>query len=164
MKNRNVITYIVFLLLVSCNSLNIPGMERNFRKSIELVEELFEKNGNAFVITSTYSNFSQVWSYGSDYRERYDLTKGKVTFKEKTKSTFLSGNQKLMNDFEGIDPLNCTELHGGLMLIRMDYNTDRDTINCDAVNFKCLFENSNNEGFMSKLVKDIKFIHPTYLE
>ncbi|ARN78857.1 hypothetical protein BST97_13140 [Nonlabens spongiae] len=139
-------------------------MRRNFRKSEELVEELFGKNGNAFMITSTYSNFSQVWSYGSDYRERYNLTRGKVTHKEKTKSTFLSENQKLMNNFEGIDPLNCIELDGGLILIRMDYNADRDTINYNAVNFKCLFENFNNEEFESKLVNDIEFIHPTYLQ
>lgn len=137
-------------------------MKKNFKESERLAEELLERNGNAFVVTSTYANFSQIWSYGPYFRERYDLTRGVIKYQEKIPSTFLADNEELMSSFDGIDPVKCSELDGGLMLVRMGFNAKDKAVNYNAVNIKCLFDKSNSSGFIERLVNDVNFIHPEF--
>lgn len=139
-------------------------MRKNFTKSEILAEDLFNKNGNAFIVASTYANFSQVWSYRKGYRVRFDLTKGVIKHQDTIKSDFYQNYLSEPVNFKGIDPLLCSELDGGLFLIRMDYNANNKVLDYHSVNLKCIFEESNLRGFMKALVEDVDFIHPVFLE
>ncbi|QTY27563.1 hypothetical protein [Flavobacterium sp. CS20] len=155
---------VIILIVASCSSQKF-GIRKNFKKTDSLAEELFQKNGNSFVITSMYSNFSQVWSYNKKNRIKYDLIKGKIHKIDTTASDFY-GNylSEAQNTFNGILPTNCPELDGGLFLIRMNYNAKHKTIDYNSVNIKCLFGKENNNDFISALAKDVDFINPVWLE
>jgi len=151
-------------MLISCG-IHISGMRKNFTKSEILAEDLYKKNGNAFIVTSTYANFSQVWSYKKGYRIRFDLTKGVIKQQDTIKSDFYDNYLSEPLNFEGIDPLLCPELDGGLFLIRMkNHNANKKVLDYNSVNLKCIFRSSELKGFMKALVEDVDFIHPVFLE
>lgn len=159
------IAYIIALsfLLFSCNALPL-GIRKNFNGTGKMEKELFEKNGNAFVVTSMYANFSQVWTYTEDYRIRYDLLEGKIQKIDTTASTFYNDYlRESQKNFEGLSPLNCPELDGGLFLIRMNYNAKSSQIDYYSVNIKCLFDKENEDPFMRNMAKDIDFLNPLLL-
>lgn len=151
------------LVLFSCNTLK-QSITRNFRKTNQIAEELFSKNGNSFVVTSMYANFSQVWTYTENYRVRYDLLGSRIQKIDSTASTFYNDYlRESQKNFEGLSPLNCPELDGGLFLIRMNYNAKSSPIDYYSVNIKCLFDKENEDPFMRNMAKDIDFLNPLLL-
>lgn len=158
--------YIIILsVLISSCATQIPGMKRNFKKSDRLAAELFEKNGNSFVVTSSYANFSQVWSYSKTHRVRYDLGKGRIQKVDSTSSNFYKMHfMEAQNTFDGLNLNTCAELDGGLLLIQMKFNSCDKTLNYNAVNIKCLFKEKETTGFIKALADDVDFLHSAYMK
>ncbi|MCT1525699.1 hypothetical protein [Sphingobacterium hotanense] len=88
MKKNRIIWCLLFALIglcVSCTSMQ-RAVNKNNVSTNKLFLSLYEKNGNAFYLASTYATFSTVWTYAQDSIYVYRLAKGKVverlSFKE----------------------------------------------------------------------------------
>lgn len=64
------------LFSMSCSTVK-QNITKNNRSMDKLISSLLDKNGNAFYLTSSYANFSTVWSYGEHDIEVYRLASGK---------------------------------------------------------------------------------------
>ena len=72
---------LVLLLLSSCTATHYSAnryFKKNHRATERWVHRLYKRNGNAFYINSTYSNYSYVWTYKDDGIEIRELVEGKV--------------------------------------------------------------------------------------
>lgn len=76
-----VVAGFLMLFLPSCSTLN-HAIKKNYRKTERIAMSLFRENGNVFFVTSTYANFSVVWTYDEERVEIYRLREGKTRHKQ----------------------------------------------------------------------------------
>jgi hypothetical protein len=80
-KNHIIALLFTLSVLVSCSETNY-AIKKNRDSTNKEMSLLFQKNGNAFYLSYTYSYFSIVWSYNEDSVEIYRLHKGKIKQKQ----------------------------------------------------------------------------------
>ncbi len=161
---KNIINILVLILLLASCVSQKSYIRKNFKKTDKLSEELFRSNGNSFVITSIYSDYSNIWSYTKNKKITINLSRGKIQKVDTVASNFY--NKYLIEaqkTFKGISPINCPELDGDLFLIRMNYNAKDEVINYNSVNIKCLFDVKNDNNFIRALAKDVDFLNKFWL-
>lgn len=144
-------------LLVSCSVTNYVIKKNRYLTNKE-VELLFQKNGNAFYLSSTYSYFSFVWSYNEDSVEILRLRKGiikqKQVFKEKENIQYAGFS---LEDIETELYQKCAlELDGDEFGYIIDYNGKRFKADF-AVNINCLKQQKYNSVFLNKIINDINY-------
>lgn len=156
-KSFLMILLFTLCLLVSCSATNYVIKKNRYLTNKE-VELLFQKNGNAFYLSSTYSYFSFVWSYNEDSVEIFRLRKGiikqKQVFKEKENIQYAGFS---LEDIETELYQKCAlELDGDEFGYIIDYNGKRFKADF-AVNINCLKQQKYNSVFLNKIINDINY-------
>ena len=94
-RTRSIIEFL--LVLVSIASCSVMQIKRTQDLTERLVKSLYQKNGNAFYLSSTHASFSTVWTHTEDMVIVYRLQKGK-------RKQMLSFMEKGIVQFAKIDP------------------------------------------------------------
>ena len=149
-----VISLVVFFS-ISCSSLHY-SIKRNQKYTKKLAVDLYNKNGNAFYLYSTYSTFSTVWSYNDETVELYRLQKGFVRQKQLYKEKGIKQYTKVcMDDIEKEICKQCVlELDGDYL----GFVIESDGImhnHCFSVDLDCLKKGKFQSNFLNTLFNDI---------
>ena len=165
-----IVLFFVFSFLVSCSTMQY-AIKRNQDLTAQQVDDFYQKNGNAFYLSSTYANFSVVWTYDEDRVEIYWLQKGKIERKQ-----IINDNETIqyaevsLEDIEKELYQRCAmELDGDMFgfMIEIDrkdgdmfgfmIEIDRKTHNADyAVDINCLKQGKYKSDFLNRITNDIK--------
>lgn len=156
-KNFLFILLFTFCVLISCSTTH-SVIKKNRLLVNKETDYLYQKKGNAFYLSSTYSYYSIVWSYDKESIEIYKLQKGamkqKQVFKEKEKIQYAGIS---LVDIEKELYQKCAfELDGVIFgfIIEVDgkrYNVDY------AVDINCLKQQEYDSVFLNKISNDIKY-------
>ena len=162
-KRRNRVGFLVALtfgvsLFVSYSTMHYIKVNHNHTE--RLLNSFYQKNGNAFYLSSTYSNFSTVWTYEEDRAVVYRLQNGRI-------------RQKL--SFNGIEPFqfgslipenlekelyqDCPMVLDGDMfgfIIDIDHIRHKDDY---PVDISCMKRGNYDSVVIMRLVNDIKSYH-----
>ena len=162
-KRRNRVGFLVALtfglsLFVSCSTMHYIKVNHNHTE--RLLNSFYQKNENAFYLSSTYSNFSTVWTYEEDRAVVYRLQNGRI-------------RQKL--SFNGIEPFqfgslipenlekelyqDCPMVLDGDMfgfIIDIDHIRHKDDY---PVDISCMKRGNYDSVVIMRLVNDIKSYH-----
>jgi hypothetical protein len=149
---RGVMICILSLFILSCDATHRIMSDKT--KSKKLINQLLERNGNSFYISSTHVTVSFVWSYSGNTVTIYKLSKGKIV---ETKELAINSNIKGIENLseQKIQELDaCMELDGDIFGFRL--KKDGKVIEQDLpVNLECFTRNRYKSDFLNKIVADI---------
>ena len=158
MRKSYTIIVLCFVLsfLVSCSTMQY-AIKRNQDLTAKQVDCFYQKNGNAFYLSSSYASFSVVWTYYEDRVEIYWLQKGKIERKQ-----IINDNETIqyaevsLEDIEKELYQRCAmELDGDMFGFMIEI--DRKTHNADyAVDINCLKQGKYKSDFLNRITNDIK--------
>lgn len=146
---------LICFALVSCSSFKYTVKRNNVLTERQLAR-CYRNNKNVFSVTSTYANFSVVWSYNDGSIEIYRLMNGRIEQKQvfETKDTdFYTGvslytiNKELLREC-------CLELDGDLFVVRVNVDSlpYSETF---PININCLKKGEYQSGFLKRIAEDI---------
>lgn len=148
---------LALFLLSSCATTHYSKtahyFKKNYRETERWVHRLYKRNGNAFYITSTYSNFSYVWTYKEDEIEIRRLLEGKVQGRRTCKGNKLKQyDEKTLADAEKELEEKCPfELDGDYegYIIQMNGKA-YEYSSCSSVD--CMRQNVYDSEFLNDIV------------
>lgn len=152
---------IIFLLFIFSFLESCSTMQYNIKANRDLTAKqlnyFYQKNGNAFYLSSSSTNFSIIWTYYEGKVEIYRLQKGKISqrqiFQEKEIIQYADIS---LEDIEKELYQKCAlELDGDTFGIIIEI--DHKTHNADyAVDINCLKQGKYKSDFLNKITNDIK--------
>ena len=152
-----IVLFFVFSFLVSCSTMQY-NIKRNQDLTAKQVNYFYQKNGNAFYLSSTYANFSIVWTYDEDRVEIYRLQKGKIRQKQIIKDKeIIQYAEVSLEDIEKELYQKCAlELDGDMFGFIIEI--DRKTHNADyAVDINCLKQGKYKSDFLTAIATHFFF-------
>ena len=135
----------------------IYNIKANRDLTAKQVNYFYQKNGNAFYLSSSSTNFSIIWTYYEGKVEIYRLQKGKISqrqiFREKEIIQYADIS---LEDIEKELYQKCAlELDGDTFGIIIEI--DHKTHNADyAVDINCLKQGKYKSDFFNKITNDIR--------
>ena len=148
---------LVFFLISTCSTMH-HYLKANSVLTRRIVKTLYSNNDNAFYLSSTYANFSIVWTYNKGSVEVYRLQNGTVREKQifeskETIQLITASLEEIDNDLNH----NCApELDGDVFGVYV--KTDDKTINEEfAININCLKTGNYKSELLNRIVRDIKY-------
>lgn len=143
----------VIALLTSCSTMK-QNISRNQKNTLNKVNSIFEKNGNVFYLTSTYSTISTVWTYKEGKILIYKLVNGK-----------LKSQEEYVNNDTSITPFNpkieileldkFIELDGDMFGYKIMRGSQAD-IQDLSINIERFTQDSRYQSeFLNKVTEDI---------
>ncbi|WP_257667177.1 hypothetical protein [Parapedobacter tibetensis] len=129
-------------------------MNKNKKYTDKIMLSLFERNGNAFYLASTYATFSTVWTYTQDSIEIYRLAKGKVAEHLVSKENGVGEYDLPSMEELDKDIKECGyELDGDVFgfMIKKNLIKRHDF----PVSIECLTSKSHQSRFLNEIVKSI---------
>jgi hypothetical protein len=147
-----IMTICILTILISCSTMK-QNISKNQKKTLEEIGSLFEMNGNAFYLNSTYSTFSIVWTYKEGKIIVYKLMNGKLKRQEeydtKDASIVLFNSKKEIFELD-----KCMELDGDMFGYKIENGSEIDKQDL-AINMKCFTKRKYQSEFLNKVVEDI---------
>ena len=151
--------FIIFVMVSAINACSL-GRYVDIRSTEYLASKILNKcynnNKNAFCLSSTYANFSVVWSYGVGKIEVYHILKGNVKKKEEyddndiqciTSQVFDNVEQIVYNECELV-------LDGDMITVMFEKDGKKHEI-AFPIDVNC-FKNADHKSFfLNELAKDI---------
>lgn len=158
MKKSYTILVLFFIcaFLASCSTMQY-NIRKNRNFTTKQVDYFYKKNGNAFYLSSTYANFSIVWTYDEDGIEIYRLQKGQIRQKQiSSEKGIIPYAEFSLEDIEKELYQNCAlELDGTVFGFKIEF--DKKIHNADyAVDINCLKQGKYKSDFLNKIASDIK--------
>lgn len=154
-RARSIIEFL--LVLVSIASCSVMQIKKTQDLTERLVKSLYQKNGNAFYLSSTHASFSTVWTHTEDMVIVYRLQKGK-------RKQMLSFMEKGIVQFAKIDPEDiekelyqkcALELDGDVFGFIID--VDGNMLSEDyAIDIQCMKQSQYESEFLGTIKKDIQ--------
>ncbi|KPE48990.1 hypothetical protein [Chryseobacterium indologenes] len=124
-------------------------------KNKKLYNELYNTNGNIFVIGSSGFTSSYMWSYTNNGISVYNLNNGKVITKKEIKRENLEMNNWLQNpskDDDGID--KCIAVDGFMLMYKVKIK-ESFIERRFPLDFECMKKSTYETPFFKKLIDDI---------
>lgn len=151
---KNLISNVLIILFISSCSISnkIIKTKVNTKK---MVDRLFEKNGNAFYVNSTYVIISFVWSYSDNKISIYKLSGNKIlenkNFIMNERIFFIQQLSK--EELQELD--KCIELDGDGFgyKFKKDGKVEEQDF---PINLECFTQKKYKSAFLNKVVSDIK--------
>ena len=152
--------FVLLVLLFTLNACSVAYhscIRLNNRLTSRTLDKCYRNNKNAFSLSSTYADFSVVWSYGAANIEVYRIKKGRVT----TKNKYYDNDIKnipgcTLNNIEQIVYDECTPiLDGDVMTFVFDRDGKMQKIVL-PVEINCFKQACFQSSFLNEVVKDIK--------
>lgn len=152
--------FVIFVLAFTLNACSVGYHSRirlNNRLTSLTLDKCYRNNKNAFSLSSTYADFSVVWSYGAANIEVYRIKKGRVT----TKNKYFDNDIKnipgcTLNNIEQIVYDECTPiLDGDVMTFVFDRDGKKQKIVL-PVEINCFKQACFQSSFLNEVLKDIK--------
>lgn len=145
----------IFFLILSCSTMH-HYIKANRDLTTKIVKSLYRNNENAFYLSSTYANFSIVWTYNKEKVEIYRLQNGdikqKQLFETKENIKFIAVSPEAIDN--ELDQRCAPELDGDFLGVYI--KTGDKTINEEyAVNINCLKSGNYESELLRRIAKDI---------
>lgn len=153
----DLVLLLVSLLISSCSSMHYY-LKANRVLTTKIVKTLYKNNENAFYLSSTYANFSIVWTYSKGSIEVYRLQNGAVQEKHciECKETFQPSTVSPKEIGNELDQNCAPELDGDIFGFYI--KTEGKTFNEEyAVNINCLKTGNYKSELLSRIAKDIYY-------
>lgn len=141
------------ILLTSCAAFQ-NSVQRNNKTTNKITMKLFKQNNNAVFLRNTYSDQSIIWSYPEniDSIVVYKVSSGKISKIEKIQSHGVPGSFS-SSESDNQKVLDCMELDGNLLTIKIDTFQKKIPINIDC--FKAQTFDSKYLNILSKDINEI---------
>ena len=151
--------FVLLVLLFTLNACSVAYhscIRLNNRLTSRTLDKCYRSNKNAFSLSSTYADFSVVWSYGADNIEVYCIQKGRLKAKNKYYDKDIKNiTAYTFNNLEQIVYDECnTELDGDLITFVFDSDGEKSKIVL-PVEINCFKKANYKSTFLNELVKDI---------
>jgi hypothetical protein len=150
---RKVFFLILVTPLFSCQTTRVSN--DIISKNKKLYNDLYNNNGNIFVIGSSSFTSSYMWSYTNNEVSIYNLNNGKVITKKEIKRENLEMNNWLQNpskDDDGID--KCIAVDGFMLMYKVKIK-ESFIERRFPLDFGCMKNSTYETLFFKKLIDDI---------
>ena len=158
MRKTALILLFISLSLGTSHSMSRSRITLNQRFTAKILNKTYRQTGNAFCITSTYANFSVIWTYADDKIEIYRLKDSKIiqrlTFddEDELKPLYETNETEIETELYKVCPI---ELDGDTLAMLVKYNNTR-LEGAHPVNINDFKQGKYNVGLLDKLAKDIQ--------